>query len=65
MTIAMNLKKVLSMTSMVIAGVLGVVFLLDLAVGMPFGRSDVVTDVLVIVAAALLIWQGVETWLEF
>lgn len=65
MSIAMNLKKILSMTAMVIAGVLGVVFLLDLAVGIPFGRSDVVTDVLVIVAAALLIWQGVETWLEF
>lgn len=65
MSIAMNLKKILCMAAMVIAGVLGIVFLLDLALGMPFGRSDITTDILVVVAAGLLIWQGVETWLEF
>lgn len=64
MAIAMNLKKILCMAAMVIAGILGVVFLLDLALAIPFGRSDITTDILVVVSAGLLIWQGVETWLE-
>lgn len=64
MALTMNLKKILCMTAMVLAGILGLIFLLDLLLGIPFGRSDIMTDVFVILAAALLIWQGVETWRE-
>lgn len=64
MTLTMNLKKILCMTAMVFAGILGLIFLLDLLLGMPFGRSDIYTDIFVILAAGLLIWQGIETWRE-
>lgn len=60
----MNLKKILCMAAMAIAGLLGILFLLDLAIGIPFGRSDITTDVMVVLAAGLLVWQGVETWFE-
>ena len=59
----MNLKRALSLTAMIVAGALAVLFILDLAVGIPFGRSDMTTDIIILVAAALIIWQGVETWL--
>ena len=63
MAIPMNMKKILCGSSLGIAGVLGLMFLLDLIIGIPFGRSDITTDILIILAAGLLIWQGVETWL--
>jgi len=59
-----NVKKILCMSGLGIAGILGLLFLLDLAIGIPFGRSDITTDILIVMAAGLLIWQGVETWLE-
>lgn len=60
----MNLKKILCMTALAIAGILALLFLLDLAIAIPFGRSDLTTDILVVVAAGLIIWQGIETWRE-
>jgi zinc transporter ZupT len=60
----MNLKKILCLVALVISGLLGLLFTLDLAIGIPFGRSDITTDILVALAAGLLIWQGVETWFE-
>ena len=63
MAIPMNVKKILCGSALGIAGVLGLMFLLDLIIGIPFGRSDITTDILIILAAGLLIWQGVETWL--
>ena len=44
-------------------GNLGTAVLLDLIIGIPFGRSDITTDILIILAAGLLIWQGIETLL--
>lgn len=61
--LTMNLKKGLTLTALIIAGVLAVVFLLDLAIGIPFERQDITTDILVILASGLLIWQGIETWI--
>jgi hypothetical protein len=58
----MNLKKILCLIALVIAGLLALLFVLDLAIGIPFGRSDITTDILVALAAGLLIWQGIETW---
>jgi hypothetical protein len=60
----MNLKKILCLVALVISGLLGLLFVLDLAIGIPFGRSDITTDILVALAAGLLIWQGIETWFE-
>ena len=60
----MNLKKILCMTALGLSGLLAVVFLIDLAIGIPFERSDITTDIMVIVSASLLIWQGIETYRE-
>jgi hypothetical protein len=60
----MNLKKILCLVALIISGLLGLLFVLDLAIGIPFGRSDITTDILVGLAAGLLIWQGIETWFE-
>lgn len=60
----MNLKKILCLVALIVSGLLGLLFVLDLAIGIPFGRSDITTDILVSLAAGLLIWQGIETWFE-
>jgi hypothetical protein len=52
----MNLKKILCLVALIISGLLGLLFVLDLAIGIPFGRSDITTDILVSLAAGLLIW---------
>jgi hypothetical protein len=61
---AMRLQKVLCGSALAIAGLLALVFLLDLAIKIPFGRFSWSTDVLVVLASALIIWQGLETWKE-
>lgn len=60
----MRLPKILCATSLGIAAVVGLVFLLDLLIKIPFERFDVTTDIVVIIACGLLIWQGIETWFE-
>ena len=47
-----------------IAGLLGIVFTLDLILGIPFGQLEIMTDVLVIIAAGFIVWQGIETWFQ-
>jgi hypothetical protein len=49
---------------MIAAGFLLLVFGLDLAVKWPFQRKAIVTDIMFIVAAGLVLWQGYETWRE-
>jgi hypothetical protein len=61
----METEKVLCIVSLVIAGLLTLVFLLDLALGIPFGRSSVMLDVMFLVAGAFVIWQGIATYKEF
>lgn len=61
----METEKVLCIVSLVIAGLLTLVFLLDLALGIPFGRASVVLDVLFVIAGALVIWQGISSYREF
>lgn len=58
----MKSGKLLCLAAIILAGLLGGVFLLDLAMGIPFGRFDYGTDIIVIVAAGLIVWQGIETW---
>ncbi len=61
----METDKALTVTSMVIAGLVILLFLLDAGLGFPFGRRSIVLDVLFAVGGAFVLWQGVETYREF
>jgi hypothetical protein len=58
----MEIDKLITYTAIGVAGLVLLVFLLDLAAGI-FGRL-IVMDVLFILGAAFLLWQGIETALE-
>ena len=64
MALRLNLQKILCGAALAVAGLLGVVFLVDLAVGIPFQRFSWATDLIVLLACGLIIWQGIETWNE-
>lgn len=53
------MSKILTIVGMVVAGLVGLVFLLDLAVGIPFSQANMVMDVGAIIAAAIL---GYLSW---
>ena len=58
----MEIDKIITYSAIGVAGLVCLIFLLDLAAGI-FGRH-VAMDVLFILGAAFLLWQGVETVLE-
>jgi hypothetical protein len=62
----METEKILCWTAMIVAGLVILIFLLDLALGL-FGRppSGVVLDILFIIGGAFVLWQGYETYREF
>lgn len=60
----MEIEKILCYAAMGITGILTLLFLLDAALGIPFGRSSILLDVLFIVGGALVLWQGYETTRE-
>ena len=64
MTIGMKIQKVLCAGTLGIAGLLAVIFLVDLLAGIFFGRQYPMTDMFVVLACGLIIWQGLETWFE-
>ncbi len=55
----MELPKLLCYVAMAIAGLTALIFILDAAAGV-LGRN-IVLDVLFIIGAALVLWQGFET----
>lgn len=61
----METEKVLTIGSLVVAGLVILVFLLDLILGIPFGKPSLVLDILFIVGGAFVVWQGLETYREF
>ena len=61
----MDLEKTLTLISIVVAGLLTLVFVLDLALGIPFGRTNLVLDILFALGAGLVLWQSLETYREF
>jgi hypothetical protein len=58
----MEIDKVITYSAIGVAGIVCLVFLLDLTAGI-FGRQ-VAMDILFILGSAFLLWQGVETMLE-
>jgi len=58
----MEIDKLITYSAIAVAGLVLLVFLLDLAAGI-FSRL-IVMDVLFILGAAFLLWQGIETALE-
>ena len=58
----METEKILCFASMIVAGLVALLFLLDLILGI-FGRY-IVLDILFLLGAAFVIWQGVETYRE-
>jgi threonine/homoserine/homoserine lactone efflux protein len=61
----METEKYLCLSSIVVAGLVVLIFLLDAAVGFPFGRKAIVLDILFTVGGAFVLWQGYETYREF
>jgi hypothetical protein len=58
----METEKVITYSAIGVAAIVCLIFLLDLTAGI-FGRH-VAMDILFILGAAFLLWQGVETVLE-
>jgi threonine/homoserine/homoserine lactone efflux protein len=58
----MQTEKVITYATIGVAGLILLLFLLDLVAGI-FGRN-VAMDILFILGAAFLLWQGIETILE-
>lgn len=53
------MSKLLPLTGMVIAGLVGILFLADLAAGIPFGRVSLAADVGFVVSSAIV---GYLSW---
>jgi hypothetical protein len=58
----MGLNKIITYAAIAVAGIVCLIFGLDLAFGI-FNRLYAM-DILFILAAAFLLWQGIETLLE-
>ncbi len=58
------MPRVLTISGMVIAGLLILVFGLDLAVKLPFGRASTAMDIAFLVGGALLAYLGWSTYRE-
>jgi hypothetical protein len=58
----MEIDKVITYSAIGVAGLVCLLFLLDLTAGI-FGRN-VGMDIMFILGAGFLLWQGVETMLE-
>ncbi|CAN5687961.1 hypothetical protein BH23PLA1_BH23PLA1_09250 [soil metagenome] len=58
----MENEKILCIVAMIVAGIVALLFLLDLILGI-FGRF-IVLDILFLLGAAFVIWQGIETLRE-
>ncbi len=58
------MEKWLCLGAMIAAAVILLVYGFDLALGMPFGRAGLVQDIVFVIAAGLVLWQGYETWRE-
>jgi hypothetical protein len=60
----METEKVLCYGAMIVAGLVALIFLLDATLGL-LGRVSITLDILFILGAAFVLWQGFETSREF
>jgi hypothetical protein len=60
----METEKALCWTAMVIAGLVALIFLIDAALGIPFRRASVAMDIMLVIGAAFVLWQGIDTYRE-
>lgn len=60
----METEKILCYLSLGVAGLVTLVFLLDAALGIPFGRTSILLDVMFVIGGAFVLWQGIETYRE-
>jgi hypothetical protein len=60
----METEKILCLGAMIIAGLLTLIFLLDVALGIPFARVSIVLDIMFIIGGAFVLWQGYDTYRE-
>jgi hypothetical protein len=60
----METEKVLCYSSLIGAGLVTLIFLLDLILKIPFGGASQVLDVLFVLGGAFVLWQGYETYRE-
>jgi hypothetical protein len=58
------MQKWLCLGAMIAAGILFLVYGLDLALKWPFNREGITQDIVFVIASALVLWQGYETWRE-
>ncbi len=58
------MEKGLCLAAVLVAALMLIIFGLDLALKWPFGRAGLVQDIVLVIAAALIIWMGYETWRE-
>ena len=56
----MEMEKILCFVSMGVAGLVALIFLLDALIGLLGGQS-MVMDILFVLGAAFVLWQGFET----
>jgi len=56
----METEKVLCYVAMAVAGLVCLIFLLDAAFSV-LGRASIVLDIMFILGAAFVLWQGIET----
>ncbi len=56
----MEIEKILCYGAMGVAGLVALLFLLDVVLGV-FGGQSLVLDILFILGAAFVLWQGFET----
>ncbi len=61
----METEKLLTIASLVVAGLVVLIFLLDATLGVPFNRPSLVLDIMFILGGAFVLWQGIETYLEY
>lgn len=59
------MEKNICLVVAILAGLLAFLMVADAAIGFPFGKANIVVDILIAVGAAILIWQSVATAREF
>jgi hypothetical protein len=60
----METDKVLCYSSLIGAGLVTLIFLLDLILKIPFGGASRALDILFVLGGAFILWQGYETYRE-